>query len=198
MVSQNPYDFITSSPAKSKKSLLPGGNSRTGRLLIVGAAGIALLIVILVFVSFLNSGSTALKAYYTELTQQQTELIRISTVAGSKARHSDTKNLAITTQYSIASQQTELLSLAKKAGAPTDPKSLALGKNTSTDAALTTAEQANQFDAAFIKELVASLQAYQKQLKKIHDASSDNAARDVLSKSYNAVDDLLRNVNTEV
>ena len=197
MTTQNPYDFITSAPTKPKRSLLPGGNSKTGRLLIAGAAGVALLLMVLVFVSILNSGNTALKSDYTELTRQQTELIRISTLASNKARQSDTKNLAITTQYAVASQQAELLPIAKKAGAPTDPKSLALGKNSSTDAALTTAEQANQFDSAFTKELVASLQAYQKQLKKIYDASSDNDTKDALSKSYNAVDDLWSNVNTE-
>lgn len=192
----NPYDFITNPAAPQKKGLLPGVNSKIGRLILFGAGALLLITLALIVMAALNSGSSALKTDYADLAQQQTELIRISGIGVTKARQAEAKNLAITTQYTLASQQPGTLALAKKAGASTDAKTLALGKDAQTDAALTSADQANQFDAEFTKILIASLRDYQKQLKKIHDATTNETTKATLSKSYNAVDDLLSNINT--
>lgn len=189
----NPYDFITNPAAPQKKGLLPGGNSKIGRLILFGAGALVLITLALVVVAILNSGGTALKADYTDLAQQQTELIRVSGIGVTKARQAEAKNLAITTQYTLASQQPGTLALAKKAGASTDAKTLALGKDAQTDAALTSADQANQFDEVFTKALREGLQKYQQTLKKIYDAASSSSARDTLSKDYNAIDVLLGN-----
>ncbi len=189
----NPYDFITNPGAPAKKKLLPGGNSKTGRLLLAAAAGVVLIVLALVVMAVLNSGSSALKTDYANLAQQQAELIRVSGVGATKARQAEAKNLAITTQYTLTSQQPGILSLAKKAGASTDAKTLTLGKDAQTDAALTSADQANQFDEVFTKTLREGLQKYQQALKKIYDATSSSSTRDTLSKDYNAIDALLGN-----
>lgn len=190
----NPYDFITNAPTKPKKSLLPGGNSKTGRLILVGVAGVVLLLLFVIVVSLLSSGSAATRADYSTLMQQQTELVRIIDTGLSKARLPDTKNLAITTKLTLSSQQSALLAAAKNAGASTDPKSLAAGKDTKTDQTLESAEQTNQFDEVFTAQLVEHLQAYQKQLKKLYDATEDNPTKAKLSGSYSAVEDLLSNI----
>lgn len=187
----NPYDFITNSPAQKKKSLLPGGGSKTTRLLLAVLGGAVLIVLVLVVVSLFSGGGAALKSDYTSLTQQQTELIRISGIGVTKAHQADAKNLAITTQYTLTSQQASTLALAKNARAATDSKSLAAGRNTKTDESLTSADQANKFDEVFTAALRDSLQKYQQTLKKIYDASTSSAAKATLSKNYNAVNDLL-------
>ncbi len=187
----NPYDFITNSPPQKKKSLLPGGGSKTTRLILAVLGGAVLIGLILIVVSLFGRGSTALKSDYTSLAQQQTELIRVSGIGVSKARQADAKNLAITAQLSLTSQQASTLALAKKAGAATDNKSLAAGRNTKTDDLLTRADQANQFDEVFTATLRDALQKYQQTLKKLYDASTASATKTTLSKNYNAVNALL-------
>ncbi len=187
----NPYEFITNPSHPPKKKLLPGGNSKIGRLIIAGVGVVVLLMIALIVMSLINSGSTALKTDYQNLVSQQAEVIRISGIGATKARQSEAKNLAITTQYSLTTQQSALLALAKKAGANTDAKSLAASKDSKTDAALTSADQANQFDEVFTKTLTVELQKYQLALKKVYDATTSASTKDTLSKDYNAVDALL-------
>lgn len=187
----NPYDFITNPTTTPKKKLFPGGSSLTGRLILIGAGVMILFMIGLVIVALLNSGSTALKNDYSSLVLQQAELIRISDIGVQKAQQSDAKNLAITTKLSLSSQQPGLLALAKKSGAATDPKILATSADTKTDTALTTADQANQFDEEFIKILSSGLQKYQQSIKKVYDATTNATTKDTLSKNFNAVNILL-------
>lgn len=187
----NPYDFITNSPTKPKKSFLPGGNSLTSRLIIIGAGVMILFMIGLVVIALLNSGSTALKNDYSTVVLQQAELIRVSDIGVQKARQADAKNLAITTKLSLSSQQPDLLALAKKAGASTDPKILAASVNSETDTALTTADQANQFDEVFVEIMSAGLKKYQQSIKKVYDATSSAATKDTLSKNFNSINVLL-------
>lgn len=187
----DPYSFITNPGQPAKKKLLPGGNSKMGRLVIAGGGAMILIMLALIVVSVLGSSGGAVKTDYLRLAQQQAELIRISDIGIAKARQSDAKNLAITTQYSLTSQQPAVLELAKKAGVTTDVKTLAAAKDAKTDAALTAADQSNKFDEVFIKTLLSQLQSYRETLKKIYDASSSESTRNTLSKDYDAVNALI-------
>lgn len=187
----NPYDFITNSANKPKKSLLSGGGSKTRRIIIVGVGAVVLLMVGLIVASLLRSGGASQKIDYLSLVQQQAELIRISEIGVSKSRQSTAKNLAITTSLSLASQQTETLELAKKAGASTDPKTLALSKNAKTDELLTSADQSNQFDQTFIETLKAALEKYRTLLRKIYQNTAGASAKQTLSEHYKSISDLL-------
>lgn len=191
----NPYEFITAGGPVGKNTVLGGGGQKK-RIIIVSIAAVLLLIVSLIVFSILSSGGGNVKADYQKLVQQQAELIRISEIGVSKARQTETKNLAITTQLTLSSDQAELLKIAKKAKAKTDAKSLVLGKDTKTDALLTTADQTNQFDQTFIKTLLAQLKDYQDNLKKVYDASSSKSTKDTLSKDYDAVKILLGGQST--
>ncbi len=186
----NPYDFITN-PGKPVKKGLPGGSSKLGRLIIVGAGAVILIMFGVIVAAVLSSGGGAVKTDYVSLVQQQAELIRISGVGADKARQADAKNLAITTQYALTSQQPGILALAKKAGVVVDVKTLAASKDVKTDALLANADQSNQFDEVFIKTLLAELQTYQQNLKKIYDASSTQSTKNTLSKDYDAVNSLI-------
>ncbi len=188
----NPYDFITNPASQPKKKLFPGGNSLTSRLIFIGGGVVILFLIGMLVISLLNSGAKSLKNEYTSLVLQQAELIRVSDIGVEKARQSKAKNLAITTRLSLTSQQPDLLALAKKAGAPTEPKILATGADAKTDTLLTTADQSNQFDEEFTKFIYASLLKYQQSLKNVYDATSKTSTKDTLSKNFNAVNVLLK------
>lgn len=183
----DPYDFINNPTSPRKKRLLPGGNSNRSRLIIAAVFTLVLILLALVAAIVISSGGSGIKTDYTSLLQQQTEIIRISDIGVSKATQAEAKNIAITTQLSLTSQQPKTRELAKKAGLKIDAKTLALGKDTKTDALLTTAEQTNQFDSVLIKTLQSELKKYQTTLKKIHDASSSKSTKETLSKYYNEV-----------
>jgi len=191
----DPYGFITNPAKAPKKSglgkLLPGGNSKQSRLIIAAAGGVILLFLAIIAYSFITSSGGDLKQDYLSLAQQQAEIIRVSDIGVSKAKQSEAKNLAVTTKYTLTSQQSAILNLAKKAGANTDAKSLILGKDNQTDSLLTTAEQTNQFDTVFIKTLQTKLQKYQQTLKKIYDASSKKSTKDILSNIHDNIDVLI-------
>ncbi len=182
--SHNPYDFITQPSAPKRRGLLSGGSSKRQRILIIAIGAFILLLAAIGVIGLLGSSDDGLKADYLSLAQQQAELVRVCDIGISQARSSEAKNLAITTKYSILSEQPGVLGLAKKAHAQTDAKSIAAGKNSQTDTQLTTASQTNQFDTVFIKILQTNLTKYQQTLKKIHDEVPDNKTKDILSKDY--------------
>lgn len=188
----NPYDFITQPTQPPKKKLLPNG-SKKARLLIVLFGLFLLGLVAIIIMSLLNSGAKGARSDYVSLLQQQTELIRVSNIGITKARQAETKNLAITTNYSLTSEQAALIQLAKKTGAKTDIATLGLGKNTQTDSLLNSASQTNQFDSVFVTTLQAGLKKYQATLKKIYDESGSKASKAILTKDYDNASVLIGN-----
>lgn len=180
----NPYEFITQVPVASKKSRMPGGTSTKTRIIIVFVGLMILGIIGAGVTAFLGSADKAVQADYQNLIGQQAELIRVSNIGVTKAQQAEAKNLAITTNLSLISQQPGLHKIAKSAGAKTDAKSLASSKNSETDALLTTASQTNQFDSAFIKIMQLNLKKYQDSLKKLHDQSTSKSGKETLAKDY--------------
>ena len=156
------------------------------------AVGAGLLLVVgLVVASLLRSAGNGLRVDYLSLAQQQVELVRIADIGVSKADQAEAKNLAVTTKYTVTSQQPAVQNLAKQAGVATAAKNLALGKDATVDTKLTSADQANQFDAVFTETLRTKLQRYQQTLKKIYDSTGVATTKNTLSNDYAAVDLLL-------
>lgn len=180
----NPYDFLNDAP-KGKKSLLPSGGSKQQRLIIVIVGLVGLVIAAVIIATVLNSASSTTKADLLKAAQQQQELVRLAALGNQKAKGATAKNLAITTQYTIQSDQAALQAILKKEGVKADTKTLALGKNDKTDQALTAAESANRFDEAFTAALQQELKAYQTTLKNINDASNKKSTKTVIADAYN-------------
>lgn len=188
---QNPYDFITNPGNQPKKNLF-GGNLKA-RLMVVAGLAVILLIIGIVVASILGSSSSELKSEYQSLVQQQAEIIRVSEIGAEKARSSDSKNLAVNTQLSLTSSQGDLLKLASKSGATTNPKIIALGKDSNTDNELTKAEQTNRFDEAFAVKITQLLAEYQKTIKSIYDRTTSESAKSTLNQAYNNSATLMQN-----
>jgi len=166
------YEFLN--PAKpAKRSLLPGGGSKKGRIITVAIGAALLLVIGLFLVSLFASAGKATSQDVLKAVQQQQELIRISTLGVEKARESDTLNLAVNTKLTMESDKAEMLAVAKDHGfKKIDNKLLGQGRNGQTDQKLTQADQANRFDEVFAAELQAQLAAYQQTLKRILDGTA--------------------------
>ncbi len=181
----NPYDFIVNPGSIPKKKLgLPSGNSKGQRVLII-VGGVILLIVAASFIlNLLGSGSKKARLELITVAQKQTELIRIADIGMKKARNSEAKNLAITTKLTIMSEQPVLVSTINKLGKKVDTKQLVLGKNTKTDQLLTQAEQSNNFDDVFIKEIQSELTDYAKATKTAYNNNQGKKTKDALALQF--------------
>lgn len=167
-VEKNPYDFLMN-PDEPKKSLLPSGNSKKQRMLIVGAGALIVLMLIALIGSFIFGGKPSNSAELLALAKQQNELIRISDIGVQKSRDAQAKDLAQTAKLALTTDQQPLLTALKAQKITVSSKQLAASKNPKNDDILTQAEQANNFDEVFIKTLQEQLTTYQKALKTAYD-----------------------------
>lgn len=185
---QNQYDFIFNPNQQGKKPLIPGANTKKGRMLI---AGIGLVIIVMLgaiiagLISGAGKGDT--QALLTAARQQE-ELIRVAEIGIDKAKTQDAKNIAITTKLSLSSQQAEMQAAIKAAGI--SAKSAKSTPNSKTDQALTTAEQNNRFDEEFLKIMGESLTAYQKSIKAAYDGATGKKLKDALTSQYRSANTL--------
>ncbi len=187
----NPYSFLFEESKKSKKSLIPSGNSIKQRILIVLVGVLVLLTVVMLVLSVLNRSSATAKADLERAARQQAEIIRIATIGASKAKDAKTKNLALTTSLSLSSAQAGLLKAVQQNGGKLTTKQLAGAKNATTDALLTNAEKSNTFDSVFSQELKTELTTYKDSLKKAYDSSNSEKIKNTLSAYYDQANVLL-------
>jgi hypothetical protein len=192
----NPYEFITNPGTPKKQGLFSGGPKKQ-RILVVAVLGLVLLMVGIIVAAVISSSGNGNKQDYLALLQQQSELIRVSEIGEKTAHDSKARNLALTAKLSLTSTQGTLTSLAKKAGAQTDAKSIALGKDSSIDTKLADAEQTNSFDDEFIKTIQDLLDKYSQTLKKLYDEATSSSAKSTLQQAYNNAQQLISDNRTE-
>lgn len=178
MQPQTPY--FMQHPGKAPKAPL----SKKGRILLVAGGATVLLIVALVLMAIINSAGSAGRENLITAAQQQAELIRISKLGQDRARDTAAKNLAVTVNLSLQSDQTALLAELKKQGVKMDAKKLALGKKASTDTLLTNAEQSNKFDDVFIQTMQAQLKQYQQTLNTAYGSTDKAKLQTLLKQQY--------------
>lgn len=182
---KNPYDFIINpGDQKSKKFKLPGGNSKSQRIFIILGGLVLLIFIFIIASSFLGQESKAQKEQLKDVVYKQKELIRISEIGVKKARSNEAKNLAITTQISLTSEQSELQTALKGLGVKTDAKSIG-GPDKDTDEKLTQAEQANNFDEVFLLILRDDLTDYAKTLQSAYQGTSSKNTKTALESQFN-------------
>ena len=160
----NRYDFIMAPPPPPKRSF-NFGNSIGARIGVVISGLIVLIILIVIVNSLLGQASNAQTQRLIEVTQAQTELIRVSAL-GSKAKDLDTRGLAINTSLSIETsrQQVKKSLVARGMNEKSINKQMAASKNSKTDAALAEATNNNRFDETFSTIINKPLADYQKLL----------------------------------
>lgn len=184
MQPQPDYNFIFNTDSKKKRAGFPGGGSQRNRVLIVVLGAIGLITIVLIIMTLLNSAGSANKDALLRAAQQQAEIIRISDMAAERAKGTSAKNLALTTNLSLQSDQKTLITTLKSQGVKVDAKQLALGKDPKTDVALTNAEQANRFDEVYVETVKQLLTEYQRTLKSAYESTDSKKLRDILSAQY--------------
>jgi hypothetical protein len=182
------FDFIMKNAPKPRGPLFGGGgSSTTKRLMVVVGGGIVLIILAIIIASVLGSSGKASTKVLIDIAQEQQEIVRVAGVGVSKSQTSATKNLAMTIQYSVLSNQQATLSYLGGKGHKLKTKDLGLKQNAKTDNILTLASQNNTFDEAFKQTIFTQLNDNKSAIKSAYDSSHSKSERELLQDSYDSV-----------
>ncbi|PID32429.1 hypothetical protein CR970_00550 [Candidatus Saccharibacteria bacterium] len=176
---QQPYNPYQGQP-QSRFSLPEG---RKQRFAIFGILGFIVFAIIIVVGAVLTSGPPK-SAGLIEIAARQTEIARIAETGAKKGKSAETRNLATNLNISMKSDVGQITSRIQAEGGKVDKKTLKSRENLKTDEALIKAEQSNNFDAAFEKEIFKQLDAYQKALKRVYTTSPSEKTKSVLDELY--------------
>ncbi len=180
----DPYGFILNDPPKKKRAILPQGNSKKQRLIIMaGVAIAALTLFILIFALIFGSRGDSVKNIKTVAAQQQ-EIIRIAQLGEKQARSSKTQSFAVSTKLSITSSQQQVFAYLTKKDQMPKGKELGLAQSSKNDTILQTAADNGQFDEVFEETMTSLLQSYQKSLSKYYDSASSATQKQLLQDAY--------------
>lgn len=173
----------------AKKSLLPGGGSKQGRIIIVVVSAMVVIMVIIIVIGLINNAGKADTSALVTAAKQQQELIRVAKIGSEKAKAQAAKNIAITTQLALESEQAEMKAAIEAAGLKAN-KVLVGSVNAKTDQALTAAEQNNRFDEEFLSIMTKSLTDYQRAVKAAYDNATSKKLKDALSTQFTSANTL--------
>jgi hypothetical protein len=181
------YDFIMSPGKPPKRGLLPGGGNSMGKRIAVVAFLLAIVIVLIIVVmTIVNSGGGSTAKLVTAA-QHQNEIIRIAklaTTSGAQQSTQATSNFTQTCLLSVTTEQQQLVSYLASHGKKLGVKDLGLAKNASTDASLTAAVAASNFNTVYLSVMKTQLQSYQTALQDAFNSTTNATARQLLSDDY--------------
>jgi hypothetical protein len=187
---QSSYGFIMNPGSAPKRKLIPSGGSLKNRLVVAGAAGIVIMILIVLGVSLFTKSAGNNTQLLIDLAEEQQEVIRVSSF-GAQATDLNLRSQALTAQLSVESDQYALLGALKADGTKIKAKTLSLKKDPKTDAALASARAANLFDQTFATLLQTTLIQYRADTKKAYDSAHKPVSKQILANSYNSATTLL-------
>ncbi len=182
--SQNPYDFIMSSPQKSApKTFLPGGGSKGMRIALIGGLFGVILIVVLVVMSLFskpNPNTTSM----TGLAETQQEVQRVATAGDQQTTNQGLKNVSITVQMSLLTHQNKTITYLGAQKIKLTLKQLALKQSSTTDNQLKLATQNSTYDVVYTQVLQHELQGYASELKTAYGKVTGTNAKTLLKQEY--------------
>lgn len=184
------YDFIVN-PAKPPSKSFLTGKSQTKMIIIFLSLVILVIAVVLIGINMLTSNDSTTESLV-KVTQQQNELIRISTSSISKTKTEKAKQLATVSSMVITTDQKTLLTYLTKQKRKVNQKELALTKNKKADEILTTASNNGRYDEAFIQVMTELLESYQKTLQTNYDSVNDKG-KEILKSSFDNVTLIISN-----
>ena len=189
------YDFILNPAAPSKKPVI-GGSSMAARLAVV-LGGITLLaIVALVVMKLLGGNSGFDKPSLLSVAQDQTAITQLLTSTAQNTNTASLKNAVVSTQLTIATQQTELLSyLAEHRYKPKD-KELSLKVSGKLQKQLQDAQSTSNLDSTLKTVLNDQLGIYQRDLSAAFNKAGPNGKK-LLKSHYEQTNLLLEQLNQQ-
>ncbi len=180
----NPYEFILN-PEQPKKSKKVGGLGDSFiRTIIFVVAGVAVFFIIAAIVINALAPKKISDKDLIGLAQSQAEMIRISNQAASQATRQTTRNLATTVQYTMSTQQRQVLEVLGGMGVKLAKKELALKQDATTDQKFTTAKATSTYDQTYTEIIQAQLTSYASSLKALNDLAKTTQDRDRMSDYY--------------
>lgn len=182
------YDFFLDPAKPPKKSLIPAGNSKAIKFLLIVFGVVALFVATIVLFSVLsgNKGASDL----TKVVIDQHEIARVSELGAKQVGSQSLKNFAANANTTATSAKQETLDYLAKAGTKVEDKQLIAAQDGKIDQALTAAQGSGTFETTFRSTMQALLARYQTNIKAAQGASTVKAERDLLAK-YSASAELL-------
>ena len=150
--------------------------------LIVGGALLFMIVLTLILNAF--GSSKVSSADLIAMTQTQNEMARVADQGARLGVQQVTKNLGVTIQYTVDTQQKQPLDFLAENGTDVDPKDLKLKQNAATDQQLTSAKTTSTFDLVFSQIMQNQLEGYASYLKQLHARAASKSERDMMSKYY--------------
>lgn len=149
------YDFFLN-PEKPKRSVGLGAGLFANKLLLAVAA-VGSIIVVLIAVAVISSGSKPNTDPLIAVAQTQQELIRVAQDGIKNAQDQNLVNFSVNTVESVSSAQVQLL---PKIGIKPTDKILALGQSAQTTRALAAAQAASTYDTTYKTIMQTELETY--------------------------------------
>jgi hypothetical protein len=189
----NPYDFIVNPQQPSKRRLFKFGGDQSSLLMRIAiAAGGGVVLLFLIFMVWgMLFGSKVNIAGIAELTQIQTELVRLSHEADSSGDQA-VRNAAANTLAIAESHRQLWLTFLLDNGRKMADKELRLKASAATDTRLKTAAQTGTFDTEYAEVMRSQLTAYANDIRAAHDKASSDAERNSLAEQFEDIKLLLK------
>lgn len=187
---QNNLGFIMS-PEQPKRSFGTNffdGSKKSFFILI----GVAVGFFILLFIIYEIFKPAGIQPVLAKVVASQQEITRIANEASGQANSQSTKNFAVTTSLSLASQENQLLSLMKANGMGVTKNQIALAHDSGADSTLQQAIQASNFDPVFVGILQGKLKGYQSLLKQTYNQTNSPIIRTQFANDYQGATLLLK------
>ncbi len=180
----NPYEFILN-PEQPKKAKKVGGmGNRFMRTIIFVVVGVAVFFILAAIVINALAPKRISDKDLIGLAQTQAELIRISNQAASQATRQTTRNLATTVQYTMSTQQKQVLEVLAGMGVEVAKKELALKQDATTDQKFATAKSTSTYDQTFTEIIQTELTGYANSLKALNELAATAEDRDRMGDYY--------------
>jgi hypothetical protein len=146
----------------------------------------ALIIIAAVGMSLISSGGKEKTAQLLAVVQEQTEIIRIATVATQHTTGVQGQNLSQNVEATLTSDNTALLTYLAKNGQKPTSKELAAKRSTTTDTTLSNAQENNTYDNAFKDVIQTELNDYVIALNKAYKTNPGPKGKALLLQQYNS------------
>lgn len=182
----NDYDFIMN-PQQSSKPAFLGPESAKMRIIVFASGVIILIILMVLFFSFLNASSNAQKENLLKVAQTQEEIIRVVGLGEQNITERDLKTKTSTLKAVMLTSKQDTLSALSGRGQNVNPKKLAEGQNPQHDAELESASEQARHDEALNQILVKLLNQYALELEAVYNNGSAEE-QEFSSEAFDQVD----------
>lgn len=192
MVRMSEYDFFLNPEAGSQKPTRARGPSSMGsRLLVVGGALVAIIILLWIVFGVVLKPDSGPTDRLAAVSVTQGSLIQVAQNSNIKLKTNDGRQLATGARLLLTSEQIKTNQLLDQLGREVTKEELASAVDTELNQTLLAAESANRYDAVFIDAYSAKLLEYRSQLAQAYQQTNSEEQKEHYNSLYANVSILL-------